>query len=89
MKADPEGIPRTTKWKTPLEVGGTYDFEIADILSDLVPKEVLLQELEVVASKCIDLKQRLALRGVPEQILEMPAVGLNHISEKLTKWGLL
>ncbi|WNJ97345.1 hypothetical protein RND59_19270 [Vibrio ruber] len=64
-------------------------YEVADTLSDLVPKEVLLQELEVTASKCIDLKQRLALRGVPEQILEMPAVGLNYISEKLTKWGLL
>ncbi|SJN53590.1 hypothetical protein VR7878_00396 [Vibrio ruber DSM 16370] len=64
-------------------------YEVADTLSDLVPKEVLLQELEVTASKCIDLKQRLALRGVPEQILEMPAVGLNYIPEKLTKWGLL
>ncbi len=76
--------------KAPLEVGGTYDFVgIADTFSDLVPKEVLLQELKVTASKCVGLKQRLALRGVPEQILEMPAVGFNHISEKLTKWGLL
>ncbi len=90
MKADPEGIPRTTKWKAPLEVGGTYDFvAIADTLSDLVPKDVLLKELKVTASKCIDLKQRLALRGVPEQILEMPAIGFNHLSQKLANWGLL
>lgn len=90
MKADPAGIPRTTKWKAPLEVGGTYDFVgIADTLSDLVPKEMLLKELAITASKCVGLKQRLALRGVPEQILEMPAVGLNYLSEKLTKWGLL
>ncbi|OOE33416.1 toxin HipA [Salinivibrio kushneri] len=90
MKADPEGIPRTTKWKAPLEVGGTYDFvAIADTLSDLVPKDVLLKELKVTASKCIGLKQRLALRGVPEQILEMPAIGFNHLSQKLANWGLL
>lgn len=31
----------------------------------------------------------LALRGVPEQILEMPAIGFNHLSQKLANWGLL
>jgi len=90
MKADPEGIPRTIKWQAPLEVGGIYDFiGITESLSDLVPKTVLLEELRHTAVKCLDLKQRLAARGVPEQILTMPAIGLNHISEKLTKWGLL
>lgn len=90
MKADPEGIPRTTKWEAPLEVGGTYDFVgIANTLSDLVPTEILLKELKITASKCIDLKQRLALRNVPEQILDMPAIGLNYIPEKIAKWGLL
>ncbi|WED27293.1 HipA domain-containing protein [Vibrio sp. DW001] len=90
MKADPEGIPRTTKWRTPLEVGGTYDFiGIADLLSDLVASEILLAELRSTAKQCLDLKKRLVDKGVPEQILEMPATGLNHISDKLTKWGLL
>lgn len=90
MKADPEGIPRTTKWKAPLEVGGTYNFiGIAESLSDLVPSELLLSELKDTAEKCIDLKKRLVKRGVPKQIVEMPAIGLNHIPEKLKKWGLL
>ncbi len=90
MKADPEGIPRTTKWKPPLEVGGTYDFlGIADSLSDLVPSQILLEELRNTARQCLDLKSRLSRRGTPEQILEMPAIGLNYISERLTKWGLL
>ena len=90
MKADPEGIPRTTKWKAPLEVGGTYDFiGIVESLSDLVPSHVLLSELKNTAAKCLDLKQRLADKGAPEQILEMPAIGLNHIPEKIAKWGLL
>lgn len=90
MKADPEGIPRTTKWKAPLEIGGEYDFvKIAEALSDLVPKEELLQELKNVAQQCIDLKQRLAARGVPEQILEMPVIGFDFIPNKLESWGLL
>ncbi|WP_413737438.1 type II toxin-antitoxin system HipA family toxin [Sodalis sp. RH21] len=90
MKADPEGIPRTTKWAQPLEVGGEYDFNgIAVALSDLVPPEELLQALRDTAHQLLDLKDRLARRGVPEQILAMPAIGFNFISEKLNRWGLL
>ena len=90
MKADPEGIPRTTKWISPLEVGGTYDFlRIADSVSDLVSGEVLISELKDTADKLIGLKERLAERGVPEQILNMPAIGMDFIPEKLTRWGLL
>ncbi|MFL7025236.1 type II toxin-antitoxin system HipA family toxin [Enterovibrio norvegicus] len=90
MKADPEGIPRTTKWKAPLEVGGTYDFVgIANTLSDLVPSEALLEALRDTASQCIALKERLAAKGVPENILELPGIGFNHTSDKLAKWGLL
>lgn len=90
MKADPEGIPRTTKWQQPLEVGGTYNFiGIAESLSDLVPKDILLDELRGIATKCLNLKQRLAERGAPEQILNMPAIGLDYLSDKLTKWGVL
>jgi serine/threonine-protein kinase HipA len=90
MKADPDGIPRTTKWKSPLEVGGEYDFEaIAASLSDLVPKEVLMQELKTIAKSCLTLKERLQKRGVPEQILNMPSIGMDFITVKLTRWGLL
>ncbi len=89
MKADPEGIARTTKWQAPLEIGGTYDFiGIAESLSDLVPREHLLTELKNTATQCVNLKQRLAERGVPEQILDMPSIGLDYIPQKLAKWGL-
>ncbi|WP_120512453.1 type II toxin-antitoxin system HipA family toxin [Photobacterium salinisoli] len=89
MKADPEGVARTTKWRAPLEVGGTYDFiGIAESLSDLVPSDVLLDALRTTANQCLDLKKRLTQRGVPEQILTMPAIGLDFIPQKLAKWGL-
>lgn len=90
MKADPDGIPRTTKWKSPLEVGGEYDFDgIANSLSDLVPKETLLIELKELAKNCLALKERLEERGVPKQILDMPAIGMDFIAIRLTKWGLV
>ncbi|MEZ8695177.1 HipA domain-containing protein, partial [Vibrio splendidus] len=90
MKADPEGIPRATKWKSPLEVGGEYDFYgIATSLSDLVPKETLLKELKALAQNCLTLKERLEERGTPKQILDMPGIGMDFIATKLGKWGLI
>lgn len=90
MKADPEGIPRTTKWAKNLEIGGEYDFiNIADCLSDLVPKKELLQALQETAEQLIGLKGRLQKRGVPQQIIDMPSIGFDYISDKLQRWGLL
>ncbi|TCQ91767.1 serine/threonine-protein kinase HipA [Rahnella sp. JUb53] len=90
MKADPEGIARTTKWKTPLEVGGEYDFPaIAQTLDDLIPAQNLLRALNETAEQLTGLKDRLAARGIPQQILNMPAISFSYIPEKLRRWGLL
>lgn len=90
MKADPEGIPRSTKWSSPYESGGEYDFNgIAQALSDLVPAPQLLAALRETSAQLAGLKARLQDRGVPGQILEMPATGFNFIADKLTRWKLL
>jgi len=90
MKADPEGIPRSTKWSLPYESGGEYDFTgIAQALSDLVPAPQLIAALRETSAQLVGLKARLQERGVPEQILEMPATGFNFIADKLTRWKLL
>lgn len=90
MKADPEGIARTTKWQVPLEVGGEYDFiGIANVLADLVPPQQMLAALKVTAQQCLDLKARLQARGVPQRIIDMPAIGFNYIEDKLKRWGLV
>lgn len=90
MKADPEGIPRSTKWSRSLEIGGEYDFQgIAQALSDLIPPQNLLNSLCQTARQLVDLKSRLAERGVPEQILNMPSIGFDYIPEKLERWSLL
>ena len=90
MKADPEGIPRSTKWAAPLEIGGNYNFpEIAHCLDDLVSAPQLLAALTETAVTLVNLPERLQQRGVPESIITMPSIGFNFITDKLTRWGLL
>ncbi len=90
MKADPEGIPCSMKWSRELEIGGEYNFQgIAQALSDLVPEDLLLAKLRETSGQLIDLKTRLIERGVPTQIITMPAIGFDYIAEKLSRWRLL
>ena len=90
MKADPEGIPRSMRWAQPLEIGGEYDFQaIAERLDDLVPAAQLITALKLTAGQLVTLEERLQTRGVPQQILAMPAIGFRYIPDKLSRWGLL
>ncbi len=90
MKADPEGVTRTIRWGSPFEEGGEFDWPaIAEALGDLVSPSNLLEELKSMAKKLRGLQQRLRVRGVPERILEMPAVGLGNLDERLKRWRLL
>lgn len=89
MKADPEGVVRTTQWGSPYEEGGHYQWHlIAQQLHDLVSADVLLQELSGLANKLKGLKARLAARGVPPSILEMPGIGFNYLDERIAGWQL-
>lgn len=87
MKADREGITRTTKWGSPYEEGGEYRWqEIAEQLADLCPAEKTMATLKETAQMLTGLKTRLEKRGVSEQILKM---GFDYLDEKLKRWGLL
>ncbi|UYG01938.1 HipA domain-containing protein [Halomonas sp. LR3S48] len=90
MKADPEGVTRTTRWGSPFEEGGEFDWQaIAEQLNDLAPAPQLMQELRTLAGQLVGLQERLRERGVPERILTMPAVGLNTLEDRLKRWSLL
>lgn len=90
MKADPEGIPRSTKWASSLETGGEYNFPaIAHALAELVEPDTLLAALQQTARQLYGLENRLRQRGVPEQIMSMPSIGFKFIADKLHRWGLL
>nr|WP_299244157.1 HipA domain-containing protein [uncultured Halomonas sp.] len=89
MKADPEGVTRTTQWGSPLEEGGNIDWQaVAQALADWVPPERLISELRVLGHQLLGLESRLRARGVPERILDMPVMGFAYLDEKLRRWGL-
>lgn len=90
MRADPEGVPRSTVWGEPMESGGEYNFgAICEKLSDLIKPNQLLDDLNTTAEQLIGLENRLRERGVSDSIMTMPKVGLANIPEKLKRWGLL
>lgn len=90
MKADPEGVQRTITWGPGLELGGQYNFEaIAESLADIVAPEKLLDELRRTAESLVGLKERLANRGVPDQILNFPSIGFKSITQNLADWRLI
>ncbi|HFK5632856.1 TPA: hypothetical protein ACG0AN_000622 [Enterobacter kobei] len=58
-------------------------------LAEWISPSTLLNALHETAVQLVDLPERLAARGVPKQILEMPAIGFRFIPDKLSRWGLL
>ncbi|WP_417498499.1 type II toxin-antitoxin system HipA family toxin [Larsenimonas suaedae] len=89
MKADPEGVIRTTRWGAPYEEGGQFDWQaIARALSHHVPEDTMLDELRTLCRQLLGLEQRLATRGVPDSILKHPAIGLARLDQRLEQWGL-
>lgn len=87
MKADPEGIRRTTQWGLGLEEGGQFDWvAIAQRLSHRVEPDILLASLTELALRLKGLPERLARRGVPVSILNMPTFNFNTLDERLTVW---
>jgi len=90
MKADPEGVVRTTTWGTPYEEGGELRWmRIAEKLEGLCPIEKSMEALQSTASKLVGLGDRLAERGVPVRILSFPTIGFEYLEQKLTRWELL
>ncbi|WP_313376351.1 HipA domain-containing protein [Pantoea sp. CTOTU50773] len=89
MKADPEGVVRTTQWGSPYEEGGHYNWQlIAQQLNEFIPEASLLNSLRELTRKLAGLKSRLAARGVPQSILEMPGIGFNYLEERIAGWQI-
>ena len=99
MKADPEGVIRTTTWGAAgrLELGGDFDWikialEIEELLRRsgfTVTADSVIEELSRLAAKLVNLKPRLADQGVPESIVNLPAIGFKFLNDKLKKWDLI
>ena len=95
MNADAEDIVRTTKWGSPFEQAGEFDWVgLSTHLQSTLPcsnhlQTALMAELKQLAEKLLGLKQRLEARGVSQQILDMPRMGFNTLEERLARWRLI
>ena len=90
MRADPEVVTRSTTWGSPYEEGGEYRWiPITQKLAAWCDPDVSMNTLKALAGKLVGLKQRLIDKGVPQQIIEMPILGFDHIETKLERWELL
>lgn len=90
MKADPEGVIRTTTWGSPYEEAGRFDWiAIAKQLNDIADADAIVEALRSLAKQLPGLRERLDARGVPQRLLDMPSLQLNHLEEKLSYWQLL
>ena len=90
MKADSEGIIRTTTWGSPFEEGPEYNwFAIAENLNAYVPADQLMAELKALGSQLVGLKERLTARDAPNALLASNAMGLDYLDAKLRRWGLV
>lgn len=89
MRADPEGVIRGMRWGSPWEEGGRFDWHgIARALADLAEPDALLANLGTVARHLYGLRERLAARGVPVKLLDLPALGLATLEHRLREWKL-
>ena len=90
MKADPEGVVRTTTWGSPYEEAGRFDWiAIARQLNDLAETDAIIDALKALAKKLPGLRERLSARGVSPRLLSMPALQLDNLDDKLRYWQLL
>ncbi|SDV08957.1 serine/threonine-protein kinase HipA [Pseudomonas mucidolens] len=89
MVMDDEGITRTTKWPSPLEVAGDIDWRgVCDALSPLVDPEKTFEGLRQDAERLRALPDILLTGGLPEVTWRHPRIALRHLDQRLTDWGL-
>lgn len=90
MKADPEGVTRSTTWGSPFEEGGRFDWiGIAKQLNSYLDSDELISALKNLAVQLAGLRERLYARGVPPRLLTMPSLQFEHLDTKLKNWQLL
>jgi len=89
MKADPEMVTRLFKWDKDCEQGGTVRFDlVVEKLSHFAEPDALLTYLRNLALPLIELPNLLKLLNCPDEILNFPGIGFEHIEQKLISYGV-
>ncbi|OAI93653.1 MULTISPECIES: type II toxin-antitoxin system HipA family toxin [Pseudomonas] len=88
MVMDAEGITRTTKWPSPVERGGEVDWLAAcQLLAPLVDPQQAFERLRQDALGLMALPDLLV--GLPDAVMNHPAIALKNLEQRMKGWGLL
>jgi len=89
MVMDPEGVTRTTKWKSPIEIAGNVDWTLAcEALSAWANPIKQMDRLRTQAQRFMALPQILERLGLPHATMAHPMVRLGNLSQWLEDRGL-
>ena len=90
MVMDAEGITRTTKWASPVERGGEVDWRAAcHLLGSLLDPQQAFERLRQDAHGLLALPDLLHDAGLPEVVMNHPAIALKNLEQRMKGWGLL
>lgn len=90
MVMDAEGVTRTTKWPAGLERAGEVDWQaVCEAVTPLVPGEDVLARLRADARPLLALPDLLAERGLPDSVMNHPAIALRNLEQQMKGWKLI
>lgn len=90
MVMDAEGITRTIKWLSAGERAGEFDWRaVCDSLKDLIDPQLAFDRLCQDARPLLALPDLLADSGLPDAVMNHPAIALKNLGQRMKEWGLL
>lgn len=90
MVLDAEGITRTTKWAADIERAGDIDWWAAcTSLADLIDPQLAFDRLRQDAARLLALPDLLSAAGLPDAVMNHPAVHLRLLEQRMKEWKLL
>lgn len=89
MVMDQEGITRTTKWPASIERAGDIDWQAAcAALAEFVDPGEAFERLRLDARHLLALPDILSALGLPDAVMNHPAIALGRLERRMVEWGL-
>ncbi|MDZ3994635.1 type II toxin-antitoxin system HipA family toxin [Pseudomonas sp. Teo4] len=89
MVMDQEGITRTTKWPASIERAGEIDWRAVCVaLAEFIDPDEAYQRLRQEARNLLALPDILSGLGLPEAVMNHPAIALGKLERRMAEWGL-
>lgn len=90
MVMDAEGVTRTTKWAAGIERAGDIDWLAAcESLAEFIEPQLAFEQLRQDAARLLALPDLLSEMGLPEVVMNHPAIALRQLEKRMKEWKLL